>query len=322
MTDAPAPRPPKAQRPPQVKKIRREVSGWIVLDKPVGMTSTHAVSVIKRLFKAKRAGHAGTLDPLASGLLPLAFGEATKTVPFVMDGEKAYLFTVKWGEETDSDDSDGKVIRTSPARPTQEAIEDILPGFLGEVLQVPPKFSALKIDGERAYDLARDGEEVNLEARTVVINALRLVESDEHSATFAAECGKGTYVRAIARDMGRKLGCLGHVTALRRTRVGPFSEDMAITLEELRAAGEEGPDCAALTECLQPVETALSDLPEVRVGEREANRLMNGQAVILRGRDAPVSMGPVYVTSAGRLIALCEADRGQLLPKRAFHLPA
>ena len=314
MTDTPPADTPRAARPPrqpQVKKIRREVSGWIVLDKPIGMTSTHAVSVVKRLFNAKKAGHAGTLDPLASGLLPLAFGEATKTVPFVMDGEKAYIFTVKWGEETDSDDSDGQVIKTSPLRPTQGAIEDLLPTFLGEVSQVPPKYSALKIDGERAYDLARDGEEVQL----------KLVESDEGSATFAAECGKGTYVRAIARDMGRKLGCLGHVTALRRTRVGPFSEEIAVTVEDLREAGEEGPESAALADCLMPVETALADLPEVRVARHEAQRLMNGQAIIMRGRDAPVNLGVVYVTEGGRLIALCEAEKGQLLPKRAFHLP-
>lgn len=321
MTDISSPRPPRPPRVPQVKKVRREVSGWIVLDKPVGMTSTHAVSIVKRLFNAKKAGHAGTLDPLASGLLPLAFGEATKTVPFVMDGEKAYRFTVKWGEETDSDDSEGKVIATSPNRPTQDAIEDILPSFIGEISQVPPKFSALKIDGERAYDLARDGEEVNLAARTVVISSLKLVESDENSATFAAECGKGTYVRAIARDMGRMLGCLGHVIDLRRIRVGPFDEDMSISIDELRNAGDEGPDSAALAQCLLPVETALADLEEVRVGRHEAQRLMNGQAVILRGRDAPVSLGTVYVTEGGRLIALCEAERGQLLPKRAFHLP-
>jgi len=321
MTEQAAPRPPKAPRPPQTKKIRREVSGWIVLDKPVGMTSTHAVSILKRLYNAKKAGHAGTLDPLASGLLPLAFGEATKTVPFVMDGEKAYLFTVRWGEETDSDDSDGTVTVTSDKRPTQDQIEDILPRFLGEIEQVPPKFSALKIDGERAYDLARDGEDVQLAARTVVINALRLVESDADSATFAAECGKGTYVRAIARDMGRTLGCYGHVTSLRRTRVGPFSEDMALTVDALRTAGEEGPESPDLAACLQPVETALADLSEVRVTPHEASRLMNGQPVILRGRDAPVHLGTVYVTCGGRLVALCEAEKGQLVPRRAFHLP-
>ena len=311
------PRPPRQQ---QQKKIRRDVSGWVILDKPVGMTSTHAVAIAKRLFNAKKAGHAGTLDPLASGLLPLAFGEATKTVPFVMDGEKGYRFTVKWGEETDSDDSDGQVVRTSADRPSQDAIEDILPTFLGEISQVPPKFSALKIDGERAYDLARDGEEVNLSARNVFIKALRLIESDEDSASFEAECGKGTYVRAIARDMGRMLGCLGHVIALRRTQVGPFRESEALAIEDLRAAGEQGADSPELADCLLPVETALSDLSEVQVDERAAARLLNGQPVILRGRDAPLNMGVVYVTSGGRLIALAEAERGQLLPKRAFHL--
>ncbi|HRJ69743.1 MAG TPA: tRNA pseudouridine(55) synthase TruB [Beijerinckiaceae bacterium] len=323
MTDAPnmQPRPPRAEQPRQVKKIRRDVSGWIVLDKPVGMTSTHAVSIAKRLFNAKKAGHAGTLDPLASGLLPLAFGEATKTVPFVMDGEKAYRFTVKWGAETDSDDADGSVTATSERRPAQEDIENALPFFIGEISQVPPKFSALKIDGERAYDLARDGEEVVLEARTVFIRSLKLVESDADTAVFAAECGKGTYVRAIARDLGRRLGCLGHVVALRRTRVGPFHETDAITVDELRAAGEQGPESDDLRRCLLPVETALADLPEVRVGQHEATRLANGQPVILRGRDAPATLGTVYVTCHGRLVALAEAEKGQLLPKRAFHLP-
>lgn len=320
MTENQLPRPPKPQRPQQVKRVRREVSGWIILDKPIGMTSTHAVSVVKRLFNAKKAGHAGTLDPLASGLLPLAFGEATKTVPFVMDGEKAYLFTVKWGEETDSDDAEGKVTRTSDLRPTQDGIEDAIPAFLGEIKQVPPKFSALKIDGERAYDLARDGEEVILEARSVFIRSLRLIESDLDSATFEAECGKGTYVRAIARDMGRALGCLGHVTALRRTRVGPFTQEAAVTIDDLRDAGETGAESETLAACLHPVETALADLTEVKVDDRAAARLMNGQPVILRGRDAPVSLGVVYVTTAGKLIALAEAERGQLLPKRAFHL--
>lgn len=319
-TPAPSARPQRPPRQQQQKKIRRDVSGWVILDKPVGMTSTHAVAMAKRLFNAKKAGHAGTLDPLASGLLPLAFGEATKTVPFVMDGEKAYRFTVKWGAETDSDDSDGTIVKTSDLRPAHEAIEDILPTFLGEISQVPPKFSALKIDGERAYDLARDGEEVHLEARTVFIKALRLVESDEESATFEAECGKGTYVRAIARDMGRKLGCLGHVIALRRTQVGPFHETDAVNIDDLRAAGEHGADSPELADCLLPVETALSDLTEVKVDDRAASRLLNGQPVILRGRDAPLNIGVVYVTSAGRLVALAEAERGQLSPKRAFHL--
>src|SRR5438270_3615901 len=202
------------ERSSQRKREKRDVHGWIVLDKPVGMTSTHAVAVVKRLFTAKRAGHAGTLDPLASGILPLALGEATKTVPFVMEGRKRYRFTVRWGEERDTDDAEGKVTATSAARPAADAITASLPGFTGTILQVPPKFSAIKIEGERAYDLARDGQDVALEPRPVDIHALALTEvPDADTAVFEAECGKGTYVRALARDIGRVLGCHGHVTA-------------------------------------------------------------------------------------------------------------
>ena len=198
-----------AQQGGQRRREKRDVHGWIVLDKPVGMTSTHAVSVIKRLFTAKRAGHAGTLDPLASGILPLALGEATKTVPFVMDGRKRYRFTVRWGEERDTDDAEGRVVATSDARPAADAIRGCLPAFTGTIAQVPPKFSAIKVEGERAYDLARDGQEVALEARPVDIHDFALVEMpDADHAVFEAECGKGTYVRALARDIGRVLGCL------------------------------------------------------------------------------------------------------------------
>ena len=219
----------------QFKREKRDVNGWIVLDKPVGMTSTHAVSVVKRLFTAKRAGHAGTLDPLASGCLPIALGEATKTVPFVMDGRKIYHFTVRWGEERDTDDAEGRVIATDPARPSLEDIRALLPRFTGTIAQVPPRFSAIKIDGERAYDLAREGEVVELAARPVEIHRLDLVAApDPDHAVLAAECGKGTYVRALARDMGRLLGCFGHVSALRRIAVGPFAEADAIALEALQ----------------------------------------------------------------------------------------
>ncbi|MBX9739813.1 MAG: tRNA pseudouridine(55) synthase TruB, partial [Beijerinckiaceae bacterium] len=203
---------------------RVEINGWFILDKPVGMTSTHAVSRLKRIYNAKKAGHAGTLDPLASGLLPVAFGEATKTVPFVQDGEKAYRFTVRWGIETDSDDSDGKIVQTADHRPGPDQIEAALPRFTGTIMQAPPAFSAIKVNGERAYDMARDGEIVELAARPVTINSLEMIASTDDDAVFEARCGKGTYVRAIARDLGRALGCLGHVTALRRTRVGPFTE--------------------------------------------------------------------------------------------------
>ncbi|HYA80966.1 MAG TPA: tRNA pseudouridine(55) synthase TruB, partial [Methylocystis sp.] len=216
------------------KKIDRVVvDGWVALDKPIGMTSTQAVSRLKRIYNAKKAGHAGTLDPLASGILPVAFGEATKTVPFVQDGEKSYVFTVRWGAETDSDDSDGQIVRTSDMRPERSAIEALLAQFRGDILQTPPQFSAIKVAGQRAYDLAREGEEVELKPRQVTIQRLEILEHSGEETRLVMECGKGAYVRAIARDAGRLLGCFGHVTALRRTRVGPFTEDDGYTFEEL-----------------------------------------------------------------------------------------
>jgi len=306
----------------QRKREKRDVHGWVILDKPVGMTSTHAVAVIKRLFTAKRAGHAGTLDPLASGLLPLALGEATKTVPFVMDGRKRYRFTVRWGEERDTDDAEGKVVGTSQGRPSAAAIDACLPAFTGTIAQVPPKFSAIKIEGERAYDLAREGQDVVLEARPVDIHDFALMETpDADTAVFKAECGKGTYVRALARDIGRKLGCLGHVSALRRTQVGPFGENDMISLAELeglcqKAAAGEG----SLADALLPVETALDDIPALAVNRADAARLQRGQAVLLRGRDAPIFRGTVHVTTSGELVALAEVDRGEIIPKRVFNL--
>jgi tRNA pseudouridine55 synthase len=323
-TAAPVAEQPAEKRPKQQqrKREKRDVHGWVILDKPIGMTSTHAVAVIKRLFTARRAGHAGTLDPLASGLLPLALGEATKTVPFVMDGRKRYRFRVRWGEERDTDDAEGKVTGRSDARPAAEAIRAALPAFTGTISQVPPKFSAIKIEGERAYDLAREGQDVTLEARPVEIHGLALVETpDADTAVFEAECGKGTYVRALARDIGRVLGCFGHVTALRRTQVGPFDENDMISLEQLeglchRAAAGEG----SLADALLPVETALDDIPALAVNRADAARLARGQAVLLRGRDAPIFRGTVHVTTSGELIALAEVDRGEIIPKRVFNL--
>ncbi len=309
-------------RPKQFKRDKRDVHGWIILDKPVGMTSTHAVSVVKRLFTARRAGHAGTLDPLASGALPIALGEATKTVPFVMDGRKFYRFTVRWGEERDTDDAEGRVVETSERRPSPEAIRALLPAYTGLIQQVPPRFSAIKVAGERAYDLARDGETVQLAARPVEIARLELQASpDPDHTVFEAECGKGTYVRSLARDMGRSLGCFGHVGALRRVSVGPFGEETMISLEELEAvchraaAGE-----ANLADAILPVETALDDIPALAVSRADAAKLQRGQAVIMRGRDAPIFRGPVYVTVAGQLLALAEADHGEIVPKRVFNL--
>jgi tRNA pseudouridine55 synthase len=321
-----APRPAKEgrkdRRQEQKRRDKRDVHGWIVLDKPVGMTSTHAVAVIKRLFSARRAGHAGTLDPLASGALPVALGEATKTVPFVMDGRKRYRFTVRWGEERDTDDAEGRVVATSDERPAAEAIRMLLPRFTGQIEQEPPKYSALKIQGERAYDLAREGEAVELKPRPVLIHEFHMVDQpDSNHAIFEAECGKGTYVRALARDMGRALGCRGHVSALRRARVGPFVEEDMIPLEELeslchRAASGEG----SLADALLPVETALDDIPALAVSRADAARIHRGQAVLLRGRDAPDFSGTVYVTVAGRLLALAEVEHGEIVPKRVFNL--
>jgi tRNA pseudouridine55 synthase len=304
------------------KRQKRDVHGWVVLDKPVGMTSTHAVAVIKHLYSAKRAGHAGTLDPLASGCLPIALGEATKTVPFVVDSRKSYLFTIRWGEERDTDDAEGRVVATSESRPNAAAIKALLPRFTGTIEQVPPRFSAVKIDGERAYDLARDGETVELAPRAVTIYRLELVEMpDPDHAMLTAECGKGTYVRSIARDLGRALGALGHVSALRRSRVGPFGETDMIPLEQVealchRAAAGEG----NLADTLLPIETALDDIPALAVSPADAARLQRGQAVLLRGRDASILRGMVQVASSGQFVAIAEAERGEILPRRVFNL--
>jgi tRNA pseudouridine55 synthase len=285
------------------------------------MTSTQAVGAVRRAFNAQKAGHAGTLDPLATGLLPIALGEATKTVPYAVDGEKAYRFTVRWGAETTTDDTEGPVAKTSLKRPSRDEIEALLPRFIGEIQQVPPAFSAIKVDGARAYDLARDGETVVLDARPVFIERLVLVDQpDEATSVFEAECGKGTYVRSLARDMGRLLGCYGHVIALRRTRVGPFDEERSVTLVAIDDAAKLDDGGEALSKLLAPVEMALEDLPELIVSATDAASLVRGQAVLIRGRDAPVLTGPAYATSKGRIIALGELDKGALHPTRVFNL--
>ncbi|PPD27599.1 MAG: tRNA pseudouridine(55) synthase TruB [Hyphomicrobium sp.] len=299
------------------RKKGAPVHGWLVLDKPLDMTSTQAVAVVKRLFNAQKAGHAGTLDPLATGILPIALGEATKTMSFAVDGAKAYRFAVRWGAETPTDDAESAPSRTAPVRPTLPEIEDVLPRFIGDISQVPPAFSAIKIDGNRAYDLARDGETVVIEARTVTIDALHIADMpDSDTTVFEAECGKGTYVRAIARDMGRELGCYGHVVGLRRTRVGTFTEAVAVTLDELRGLAETGD----VGQHLLPVESALADIFGVDVSSSDAASLSRGQAVLIRGRDAPVLTGIAYATCKGRLIALGEIEKGALRPTRVFNL--
>jgi tRNA pseudouridine55 synthase len=300
------------------RKKGKAVHGWIALDKPAGMTSTQAVGAVRRIFDANKAGHAGTLDPLATGMLPIALGEATKTVPYAVAGEKRYRFSVRWGTETDTDDAQGCAVKSSDLRPGPTDIEALLAGFTGDILQVPPAFSAIKVAGERAYDLAREGEAVVLAARSVHIDSLDLVEvPDPATAVFEAACGKGTYVRAVARDLGRALGCYGHVIALRRTSVANFTQAQAITLEELRAAEAAGLE--ALQHCLLPIAAALSELVQFSVGQNDAARLLRGQRVLIRGRDAPMTGGATYATCQGHLIAIGHIERGELTPTRVFN---
>jgi len=299
----------------------RPVSGWLILDKPFDFGSTEAVSKIKWLFKAQKAGHAGTLDPLASGMLPIALGDATKTVPYVMDGRKIYEFTITWGEERSTDDLEGEVTQSSDKRPTAEAIKAILGAYTGVIQQIPPQFSAIKIDGERAYDLARDGETVEIPSREVEIHRLTLIGSDENTARFEVECGKGTYVRALARDFGRELGCYGHISALRRTFVAPFGEDDMVPLAELVALEtieDEAERLAALDAFLIDTGEALSSLPQIVVNDDQAHRLRMGNPIIVRGRDAPVSADEAYATARGKLVAIGEIGGGEFRPKRVF----
>ena len=302
------------------RKKGRKVSGWVILDKPVGLTSTHAVSRVRRLFDAQKAGHAGTLDPLASGILPLALGEATKTVPYVMDGEKRYLFTVRWGIETTTDDTEGEAVATSDVRPDEDAILAALPSFIGTIDQVPPAFSAKRVDGERAYDLARDGEVVELEPSTITIHDLTYLGSpDDDRALFEAHCGKGTYVRAIARDLGRNLGTCGHVTSLRRTQVGPFDEHSTVTLDQLEAMASPE-DCDAL---LTPMADALGDLHEIQLVPGDAAKLRRGMSLLVRGHHTPGSAVPAhgeeaYAMDGEELIAIGMMDYGKFQPKRVI----
>ncbi|MEX0347594.1 MAG: tRNA pseudouridine(55) synthase TruB [Rhizobiaceae bacterium] len=315
----------------QRKKKGRPVSGWVVFDKPVGMGSTEAVSKIKWLFEAQKAGHAGTLDPLASGMLPIALGEATKTVPYVMDGAKIYRFTVTWGEERSTDDLEGEVTNNSDNRPARADIEALLPNYTGVIMQVPPQFSAIKIGGERAYDIAREGEAVDIPAREVEIGRLEIVDmSNPNSTIFEIECGKGTYVRSLARDLGRDLGCYGHISELRRTEVSPFTADDLVSLETLEAtsprnAGANAQSAetaekpyAAIDALAIDTGAALDGLPHVALGDDAAHRIRLGNPVIIRGRDAPVQADEAYVTARGKLIAIGEIEAGQFKPRRVF----
>ncbi len=300
------------------------VNGWVCLDKPFGMGSTEAVSKVRRLFDAQKAGHAGTLDPLASGILPIALGEATKTVPFMMEAQKVYRFTINWGISTDSLDREGEITGRSDVRPDIEAVRAALPAFVGEIDQIPPQFSAIKVDGQRAYDLAREGTAFELASRRVTIHEASVSDApDPDHVELVIRTGKGVYVRSLARDLAAVLGAEGHVSALRRERVGPFSTENAVSLDFLtdlvhRDAASEG---------LLPVATALDDIPELAVTDQDAFSLRQGRPIVLlpgqvetlksRLRDGSRT---VSAFQGQTLVALGQLRAGRLEPDRVFNL--
>jgi len=306
------------------KKKGEIVDGWVCLDKPFEMGSTEAVSRIRRLFNAQKAGHAGTLDPLASGILPIALGEATKTVPMMMEAQKVYRFTINWGVSTDSVDREGEIVGRSDVRPTVDQVKAALPAFVGEIDQTPPRFSAIKVDGARAYDLARDGVEFELQARRVTIHSAEVTDApDADHVEITIRTGKGVYVRSLARDLAAVLGAEGHVSALRRERVGPFSTQNAVTLDSLEEMVHRG----AASEGLLAVATALDDIPELAVNEQDAFSLRQGRPIVLLPRQVETLKGrlsdgsrTVSAFQGQTLVALCQLRAGRLEPDRVFNL--
>ena len=301
---------------------RSDLNGWIVVDKPAGLTSTAVCNRIKRLSGGAKIGHGGALDPLATGVLPIALGQATKTVSWVMEGSKIYRFTLRWGEARDTDDADGRVTETSAVRPDDDAIRSALPAFTGQIMQVPPQYSAVKVGGKRAYNLARADEAPDLSARPVEITDLRLERRpDDDNTEFTAETGKGVYIRAIARDLAAALGTVGHVVALRRLRVGPFRVEDAITLEELETLAHIGPESVFLL----PMDRSLADIPALSVSEQEAAALRNGQALRLFGtadlsRIAGFHDGMTIRARMGEvLVAVARYDSGTVRPVRVVN---
>ena len=297
----------------------RPLDGWLIIDKPQGLTSTDVVNKVKRLFDAQKAGHGGTLDPLATGILPIAFGAATKTVPYVMDGTKLYRFTLRFGESKDTDDADGQTTATTNNRPSDDQIRDALQAFRGDIMQVPPVYSAIKVSGERAYDMARDGRPPDLPPRPARVDRFELIERPEaDTAIFEVESGKGVYMRSLARDLALSTGSLGHIAQLRRLRVGPFNETMAIPLDKI----PQTEDTPASPDLLLPVMTALADIPALALTEQEAAGLKQGQAISLVAlmgripRTANPDGGLARAMAGSRVIGLCRLEDGMLKPER------
>lgn len=298
------------------KRKGRDISGWLVVDKPAGPTSTAIVNKVRWALDAKKAGHAGTLDPEATGVLAIALGEATKTVPYITDALKAYQFTVRLGISTNTDDAEGEVLATSDLRPDDAAIKDALSAFVGDIQQVPPQFSAVKIDGQRAYKLARDGEQMDLASRPLWVDSLLLVDRpDTDHVTLEMVCGKGGYVRSIARDLGKALGCLGHVRDLRRVWSGPFDAEAGLTLERVEALARTD----ALDAFLLPLEKGLADLPEVKATAEGAARLRNGNPGMVLAHDVEYG-DEVWASYDGHAVAVGRYKAGELHPSRVFNI--
>lgn len=300
------------------KRKGRDVNGWVVIDKPAGPTSTAVVNKVRWAFDAKKAGHAGTLDPAATGVLAIALGEATKTVPYVTDALKCYRFMVRLGQATNTDDAEGEVIATSDLRPTIEDITAALPNFIGDVMQVPPKFSAVKIDGERAYALARDGEDPEIAARPLYVDSLDLISRpDADHVELEMVCGKGGYVRAIARDLGDALGCKGHVEWLRRAWSGPFdAAEHGVTLAAIEAEAKD----PNLDRLLMPLEIGLEDLPQVRLTAQGAVRLRNGNPGEVMSTEAEFG-DEAWASYQGQPLGVGIYKAGMFHPSRVFNLP-
>ncbi|WP_366520548.1 tRNA pseudouridine(55) synthase TruB [Devosia sp.] len=300
----------------QQKSKKRPISGWVVLNKPYDFTSTQAVGKVRWLFAAAKAGHAGTLDPLATGILPIALGEATKAVPQIQDGTKIYRFGLSWGRSTTTDDAEGETLATSGIRPDRAAVEAILPRFTGTIMQRPPAYSAIKVDGERAYDLARAGESVELAERPIDVDAIVLKDHGPEISIFEVTCGKGTYVRSLARDMALALGTVGHVASLHRAAVGPFSDADAVTLEQIEAAAEGDARDGLIT----PVAAGLAGLPEIRLDAGQATAVSHGNAVLLTGAGAPLREDECWASFKGKVLATGAVEFGQFKPRRVFNL--
>lgn len=298
---------------PQFKRVKRNISGWLVLNKPFDVSSTEAVGKLRWLYSAKKAGHAGTLDPLATGVLPIAFGEATKTVPYVQDGTKIYQFSVVWGVATSTEDAEGEVIATSHARPSEPEVLAALPQFTGTFSQVPPAFSAIKIDGARAYDLARAGEKPEMQPREVTIDRFDLVRHGEDQSSFEIECAKGTYVRALARDLAETLGTKGHVGKLHRSGVGGFSDVTALDISRLEDMSPEERDALLL-----PVSAGLSGLPEIRLDDRQTTAVRHGNPALLTGGNAPIALEECWASNKGHAVAIGFVEKGQFNPTRVI----